>query len=476
MAYKDLREWLAQIEQYGELRRIDGVPLYEELGAVHELAHTKKNVAAILFDNIPGYPEGYRIACTVPSARSTALTLNLQLSQGASVLEMTQKLREKLGDVGRIPPKVVKTGPVLENTYFDDDVDLMKFPVPKWHELDGGEFMGTGDLVITRDPDDGWINAGTYRVQRHDKNTLGFFISPGKHGRIHREKYFAKGQPCPVAVSFGHDPLMVAVGSSVFPSGFSEYEYAGGMRGEPVEVIHGPVTGLPIPAHSELAIEGYSYPDEVRPEGPFGEFTGYYASGERDEPVIHVKSVMHRNNPIILGMPPLKPRTAAEVQIKRAATVWNGLERAGIPDIVGVGCYITFFITVVSIHQRYPGHSRQVGAIASQIPGGAYCGRWTIVVDEDIDPTDMDEVLWALATRCDPALSFDFLHRCLSTPLDPMSNKGLTPDGLRMFNSRVIVDACIPYELKTRNLFPPVVGASPGLLAKVKAKYEAFLD
>lgn len=476
MACKDLREWLASVEGYGELRQIEGVPLDEEMGAVHELARAKRNISAVVFDKIPGYPAGYRVATTTSTPRSTSLTLTLGLSQSPSVLEMTQALREKVGEVRRIPPVVVDRGPVLENVHLGDEIDLFEFPVPKWHELDGGEYIGTGDLVVTSDPDNGWVNAGTYRVQRHDKTTLGFYISPGKHGRIHREKYFAKGEPCPVAISFGHDPLFVVVGSASLPWGVSEYEYAGGLRDQPVEVIKGPVTGLPVPAHSEIVIEGYSYPGEERTEGPFGEFTGYYGSGERPEPVIQVKSVLHRDNPIILGMPPLKPLTGAVSQITRAATVWNGLERAGIPDIVGVGCYMAFFITVVSIRQRYPGHSRQVGAVASQIPGGAYCGRWTIVVDEDIDPTDFDEVMWALATRCDPALSFDFLHRCLSTPLDPMSNTGLLSEGTRMFNSRVIVDACIPYELKTKRLFPAVVGASRELRAKVEAKYGAMLE
>jgi len=474
VAYKDFREWLARIEDYGELRRINGVSLYDEMGAVHEIARTKGNISAVLFDKIPGYPEGYRIATTSDTRRSTSLTLGL--SQSASVLEMTQALREKVGELSRVPPRLVDTGPILENVQQGDDVDLMKFPVPKWHELDGGEYMGTGDMVITRDPDDGWVNVATYRVQRHDKNTLGFYISPGKHGRIHREKYYAKGEPCPVAISFGHDPLFLVVASAALPWGVSEYEYAGGLKGEPIEVINAPVTGLPVPAHSELVIEGYSYPDDLLMEGPFGEFAGYYVSGERPEPVIRVKSVMHRNDPIIFGRPPLKPLSGAVAHIMRAATVWNGLERAGIPDIVGVGCYITFFITVVSIRQRYPGHSRQVGAVASQIPGGAYCGRWTIVVDEDIDPTDFEEVLWALATRCDPELSFDFLHRCWSTPLDPMSNTGLVAEGTRMFNSRVIVDACIPYEWKTKKLFPTPVGASPELRAKVETKYGSLLQ
>ena len=474
---RDIREWLANIENYGELRRIDGVSLYEEMGAVAELATERENVSAVLFDNIPNYLGGYRVVTTTSTPRTLRCTsLTLGLPQCSSVLEMTQVLREKIAELRRVPPKVVDTGPILENVHMGDDIDLYEFPVPKWHELDGGEYIGTGDLVITRDPDTVWVNDGHYLVQRHDKNSLGFYISPGKHGRIHREKYFAKGEPCPVAISFGHDPLFVAVGSASLPWGVSEYEYAGGLRGEPIEIIYGPVTGLPIPADSELAIEGYSYPGEERIEGPFGEFTGYYGSGERPEPLIRVQSVLHRNNPIILGMPPLKPRGGAMSQIMRAAIVWNGLERAGIPDVVGVACYMAFFITVVSIRQRYPGHSRQVGAVASQIPGGTYCGRWTIVVDEDVDPTSFDQVMWALATRCDPALSFDFLHRCLSTPLDPMSSAGLVPDGTRMFNSRVIVDACVPYELKTKNLFPAVVGASPELRARVEGKYGAMLE
>ena len=219
---RDIREWLANIENYGELRRIDGVSLYEEMGAVAELATERENVSAVLFDNIPNYLGGYRVVTTTSTPRTLRCTsLTLGLPQCSSVLEMTQVLREKIAELRRVPPKVVDTGPILENVHMGDDIDLYEFPVPKWHELDGGEYIGTGDLVITRDPDTGWVNAGTYRVQRHDKNTLGFYISPGKHGRIHREKYFAKGEPCPVAISFGHDPLFVAVGSASLPWGVS---------------------------------------------------------------------------------------------------------------------------------------------------------------------------------------------------------------------------------------------------------------
>ncbi|MBI4322426.1 MAG: UbiD family decarboxylase [Chloroflexi bacterium] len=474
MAYKDLREWLAKVEEFGELRRLEGVDLEQELGAIYEMSCSKKSLPTVIFDKFPGCPPGYRIVTTSRSPMSTSLTLGLPVS--TDVLRMTQALREKVAEPRRIPPKVVETGPILENVHLDDDVDLFEFPVPKWHELDGGYYMGTGDVVITRDPDEGWINLGTYRIQRHDKNTLGLYISPGKHGRIHREKYYGRGEPCPVAVSFGHDPLLMVAASVSLPWGVCEYEYAGGLKGEPVEVIHGPVTGLPIPAYSEVAIEGYSYPNETRLEGPFGEYAGYYASGERQEPVIRVKSILHRDDPIIFGTAPIQPRSDAVSNIMRAAAVWNGLERAGIAGIAGVGCFMVYFITVVSIRQLFPGHSKMVGTVAGQIPPGAYSGRWVIVVDDDIDPTNFDEVMWALATRCDPALSVDFLHRCWSTPLDPMSNTGLVADGNRVFNSRCIIDACIPYELKSRNLFPPVVGASPGLRARVEAKYGSLLD
>ena len=140
-----------------------------------------------------------------------------------------------------------------------------------------------------------------------------------------------------------------------------------------------------------------------------------------------------------------------------------------------VAGYQAFFVTVISIKQRYPGHAKQVATVASNIQGGAYCNRWVIVVDEDIDPSNWDDVQWALATRCDPEISINILNRCWSTPLDPMSRPGLADDGPRVLNSRAIVDACIPYELQSRKLFPPVVGSSPALREKTEAKFLKLL-
>jgi 4-hydroxy-3-polyprenylbenzoate decarboxylase len=221
-----------------------------------------------------------------------------------------EALKVKAGEwaeqAGAFPCQEVASGPITENVEIGDAVDLDKFPVPLWHELDGGPYIGTGVGVITRDPDTGWVNMGTYRVQRHDRNRVGFYISPGKHSRIHRDTYFARGEPCPVVMVFGADPLNYILAASEIPQGINELNYMGAVRGKPVPVIKGRVTGLPIPANAEIVVEGIANPTDVMLEGPFGEWTGTYASKGREEPFIKVETLYYRNNPILLGSPPSK--------------------------------------------------------------------------------------------------------------------------------------------------------------------------
>ena len=145
-------------------------------------------------------------------------------------LQFVKDIKKHITDLTYIKPEVVTDGPIMENVFEGEDIDMFKFPTPKWHELDGGRYLGTGSVDITRDPDEGWVNLGTYRVMIHDRNTLGFFISPGKQGRIMREKYWAKGQPCKLAVSFGQDPLLYLGGGMEIPYGLSEYDWVGGLQ------------------------------------------------------------------------------------------------------------------------------------------------------------------------------------------------------------------------------------------------------
>ena len=197
-----------------------------------------------------------------------------------------------------------------------------------------------------------------------------------------------------------------------------------------------------------MVIEGEIPPNETHSEGPFGEWTGYYAAGEREMPVINVKSVIWRNEPIVLGCLPGKPpndNTYFRSPL-RAAMLWDELEKAGIPGIVGAWSHEAGggrVLNVISIKQLYPGHAKQVGHATTSIHAGAYANRFVIVVDDDIDPTDTNEVLWALCTRTEVTEDIDIVKRMWSTSLDPMAYAG---EGPKYYNNRMIIDACRPYD------------------------------
>jgi UbiD family decarboxylase len=461
MAVEDLREWIGRIDEMGELTRVDGVDPNLELGGLVDLYQWDMENPALLFDRIKGYPEGYRLLANVlTSLRRVCLSLDLPTDLNRK--EVVAAWRDRLQKLQPIEPDLVEDGPVLENLQQGSDIDITKFPAPFWHSEDGGSYLGTGNIVVMRDPDTGWVNAGTYRVQAHDATTAGIMISPGKHGRIIREKYWERGLACPVAVSFGHDPLLLLMGGLEVDFEADEFAEAGGIRGEALKVVNAPFTGLPVPATAEIVIEGEIPPDEFHPEGPFGEWTGYYASGEREMPIIKVKSVSHRNNPIVLGCLPGKPpndNTYFRSPL-RAAMLWNELEKAGIPGVVGAWSHEAGggrFFNIISIKQMYPGHAKQVGHATSTVHAGAYANRFVVVVDDDIDPTDTNEVLWAMCTRTDVVEDVDILKRMWSTSLDPMAYAG-DGNSARYYNNRMIIDACRPYD--RLSTFPAVARKS----------------
>jgi 4-hydroxy-3-polyprenylbenzoate decarboxylase len=395
------------------------------------------------------------------------------MKPGLSDMDFIQAWRRQVKEITPIAAETVSGGPLFENAQKGKDVDVLRFPVPRWHELDGGRYIGTDDLVITRDPEEGWVNVGTYRIMVHGPNRLGLHMSPGKHGRVHKEKSHHLGEPLPVAVSFGHHPINFLVASTDVPNRVNEYDYAGGILGRPLRVVKGPLTGLPIPADAEIAIEGEVAVDDVMPEGPFGEWTGYYASNQPAVPVIQIKALYFRNDPILCGFPLLKPSSGDNLHfsLMRSALIWNALDEAGVPDVTGVWCHPSGgrFLTVLSIKQRYPGHARQAGMIASQCRSGAYLGRYVVVVDDDVDITDSEEFLWVLSSRSDPAQSIEILRRAWSGPLDPR-----IPRAEVGHSSRAVIDATRPYEWREK--FPKASGASRELKAEVANHWRDFLD
>jgi 4-hydroxy-3-polyprenylbenzoate decarboxylase len=476
VAYRGLRDWIAQVERMGELVKINGAHWDREMGATTQLlTQTAKGKApAILFDEVPGYPKGHRtLYGQFSSLKRVALTLGLPL-EFEHKADIVKAYHERMQNMTMLKPRFVKDGPILENVLEGDKVDVLKFPVPVHHDKDTARYIGTADMCITKDPDECWYNFGAYRCQVYDEKTIGCQITEGKHGRIHRDKYFERGQSCKFAIVCGQDPLLYLLSSSPLPRGVSEYDFAGGIRGEPVEVVKGPYTGFPIPADAEIVVEGEAVPGNVKPEGPFGEWMGYYSDDVVPRPYIDVKTVLYRDNPILTCAPQHKPvdETGLLKGIAGAAEIWQALEAAGLPEILGVwnheGGPATRF-TAVQIRQRYPGHARNVLHVASNCAAGAYNGKWTVVVDDDIDCSDLDQVLWAMCTRFDPMTDIDTIQRAWSSGRDPMFLPG-------NFNNRILIDACMPYERKLKGKFPTVVDVNPEMRARLKAKFAKILQ
>jgi UbiD family decarboxylase len=470
--HRDLREFLSRIEAAGELMRVPDAHWDLEIGTIAEIvAHTKPEPPAILFADVPGFPKGMRLLSGATNS-SKRLAIALGLPVPKSPLDVVRAYRDRMKTHAPLAPKVVAAGAVLENVDRDDRVDLYKFPVPRLHEHDGGRYIGTDDLVVMRDPEENWINAATYRAMVQDKNRASLWISPGKHGRQIREKYFRAGKPCPVLISCGHDPLLFLAGGNELKFGLSEYDYAGGHRGRPCEVIESELYGLPMPADAEIVIEGDMAADDTAREGPFGEFTGYYASSPSEQPVVRVRRVYYRNDPVLGIASPMRPPSDFSFSkcVMKAGMIWDEVERAGLSGVRGVWCHEfggARMFNVIAIQQAYPGHARQAGLLAASSQSGSYLGRFVVVVDEDVDPTDIFDVMWAVCTRCDPAADIEFFRRAWSSPLDPLL------DAASSTNSRALIDACRPFERFKE--FPPVACASPELAAKVRKKFAAIL-
>jgi len=475
--YGDLREWIKEADKLKELRRVDGATWQEDIGLATELLQHDEKAPTALFDKIPGVPKGYRVLVNFFGGKRMNMTLGFPTN--LSKFELSRAFLERYRECADkpIPHKVVDKGPVTQNILTGKDVDATKFPTPLWHEADGGRYIGTGSFNVTRDPDEGWVNAGTYRVMLHGKTTVGFYISPGKHGRVHRDKYMALGKPMPVCIVIGGDPLLFLMTSTEIPYGICEYDIAGALRGKPMQVVKGKVTGLPFPANAEIVLEGFVEPGNMKPEGPFGEWTGYYGSDVRDEPVLDIKAIYHRDDPIILGCPPQRPpeEQSRYRAVMRSALLWDQITNAGVPDIQAVWtheCGGSRMFTAISIKQRYGGHAKQAGLIASQCRVGAYAGKFVVVLDDDIDVTSLEDVMWAVSTRCDPERSIDIVRNCWSTPLDP----SMTPHNREdrdFTNSRAIIDACRPFHW--RDKFPRVNMPTPEVAKKAMKKFGYLL-
>jgi UbiD family decarboxylase len=446
---EDLRDWLARVDAMGELVRVSQpVNRDEEMSGIAYLVAKQNPSPAILFDCAKGFEKGaigVRHLWNILGPSRKRIALTLEEPAETPIVELIRRTKDKLKR--RVSPREVarNEAPIYENSILGKDIDLDQLSIPQHWPLDGGRYAGTGDAVITRDPDTGHLNIGTYRMMQQGKAQVGLYLSPGKDARLHITRAWQQDKPIAVAAAWGIDPLFMLVGSQTFPKNVSEYEFAGGIKGGPIPVVRGRTTDLLLPANAELVIEGMIRPNSVKAEGPFGEFPGYYGRPEAGCPLVDITAVHYRSNPILTNALMADYPSCEQsgfFSVIRSAKIWDDLDRLGIPGIAGVYSHPAaaggFGMTVISLEQRHAGHAAQALALAAQVPGGAYYTKWIIAVDDDVDPTDMDQVIWAMASRCNPIEDIDILRNTWSTWLDPTQN----PPEKRPYGSKALINAC----------------------------------
>jgi UbiD family decarboxylase len=478
IAYDDLREWLVLANRLGEVRTVRGASWQEDIGLAAEAVLRAENGPCVVFEDIPGCPKGFRLLLNMFAGTRRNMTLGFP--DHLTKWELSDAYRAAyLEKPANIAHQMVEDGPVLENIMLGDDIDVTKFPSPIWHENDGGRYIGTGTYSITRDPEENWLNAGAYRAQVHDRNSVGIVMAKGHHGFIHREKYFKRGEPMPIVMVLGGDPIAFFYGGVEAPYGTFELDIVGGMRGRPTKMVRGRITGLPFPAHAEIVLEGYITPDKRHAEGPFGEWTGHYAGGTRQMPVLDVKAIYHRNDPILLGVPPMGagPDEMARYRaVMRSAMIKQNMINAGVPGVHQVWCHEVGgarMLHGVSIAQRYPGHATQAAHVAAQCGASAYASKYIVVVDDDVDVTNLDHMLWAMLTRTDPKESIQFITGSWDSSADPALPPARRKAG-DMTHSVALIDACKPWAW--REQFPPSNAPSPEVARKARERFGWLLN
>ena len=453
----DLRSYLAALEQAGELSRVKvPVSLDQEIGAIC-LRNLRDNGPGLLFER--------------PGESSLPLAVDLMASRRRYAIALGVKPEELAGEWNRrtstpIAPLIVEHGACQQNVMTGKDVDVTQLPAPIWNELDGGPFL-TLSCHVTKDPVTRTRNVGLYRNQVHDRRTLGILAAPYTHLNLQRNK--APNERFPVALVIGPDPTVVMTAPAPIPFGTDELAVAGALRGNPLQLVPCKTIPLEVPATAEIVIEGEIDPDELRDEGPFGEFTGHYGGHKAPRPVIHVKAMTHRNDPILQasyeGMQPNESgfltAVPREAEIIRQVAL-PGIKKVNVTVPAGGALH-----AVVAVEKPYEGFGKYVGLAVLGTVAGRYIKR-VIVVDADIDPFDPIQVEWAVATRVQANRDIEILKQLTGIILDPSLPKEEQWSTSR--TSKMIIDAT-RYDAKN---FPPICSPATEMMAQVERQWSRY--
>ena len=452
---KDNRELIKKIEEIGELVRIKKEVDWDlEVGAITRRTSELKS-EAVLVENIKDYPGWRYIGNHLASFSRVACALGLDPNTD----------RRKIGEVylerirKPIKPVLIADAPCQQNVIMGDDVNLFDLPAPMVHDGDGGRYLVTGALRVTKDPDSDWVNWGTYRNMVHDERHLGGLILPsGDMGRMYYGSYVPKGKNMPVAIVITPEPISYMIGMTPVGVGVSEVDLVGGVLGEPVELVKCKTIDLEVPAHAEIILEGeVLMPEYGVDEGPFGEFTGFRTAPRLARSVFKINCVTYRNDPIVgvanMGMP--VDDGDAVCAVTWAAQIKKDLQDQRIPVIdVNWPPETCSLMVIVSVKVPYSGIASRIGNI---IFGGAPLGAYlntVIVVDETVDALDLGQVMHAMAAQCEPTRGINIKRNEITNPLNPCLS---LEDRKWMRGNKVVHDCTYPVSWHKQKEVPPKV-------------------
>ncbi|MDN5364414.1 MAG: 4-hydroxy-3-polyprenylbenzoate decarboxylase [Eubacteriales bacterium] len=480
MAYKDLHEFVAELERRGWLKRIKTeVDPELEITEITDRV-TKAYGPALLFENVKGseYPvlintfgtyERMKLALGVENLDDIGQEIMdfLQMPEMPASFLGKLKALPKLAQVSNFLPKLVKTGPVKEVILKGDEVDLFKFPILKSWPKDGGRFI-TLPLVITKDPVTGRRNVGMYRMQVYDRKTTGMHWHMHHDGAENFRLAKEMGKPLEVAVALGGDPATIYAATAPLPRNIDEFFFAGFLRKEPVELVKCETVGLEVPAHAEIVLEGYVDPDELRLEGPFGDHTGYYSLADM-YPVFHITCITHRRNPIypatVVGKPPMEDCYLG----KATERIFLPLLKLQLPEIVDMNLPLEGVFhncAIVSIKKTYPMHAKKVMSALWGM-GQMMFTKMIIVVDHTVNVHNLSEVMWKVFNNIDARRDIMFVEG----PVDALDHASPYPH----WGTKIGIDATKkwPSEGHPRE-WPDDVEMTPEIKALVDRKWHEY--
>ncbi len=397
MVFDDNREFIKALKKGGDLVSIkEEIDWDGEAGAILRRANERREPAPF-FEKIKDYPGHRMFGGALATNRRLAIAMGLPPNTPARRQQKEFEIRTEKP----IKPVILKDGPCKENKLIGNEVDLFRFPVPVVHSGDGGRYVGTWHAVITRDPNSDWVNWGMYRTMAYNRKRLSILFNLGNDGGfMWYHKFLPQKKPMPFAIAVGADPLCLLATVAAFRKGESEVDYAGALRGKPVELVKCETNDLYVPAHAEIILEGEISPDIVITEGPFGEYTGYRTPGEKKHLGL-VKAITYRNNPITTFANPGIPQDDDMIyNLTTSVAVKRGLERHGVPvtDVYSPPEAVNFLL-VVGIKSNADNMIKRVMQYIHVALGPE---TKVFIVDSDIDVFNMSQVLHAFATKCHP--------------------------------------------------------------------------